>query len=1350
MRITILRRGVFARLLRAVAPLLLLLLVTTGTTVAQSGITLSLSKSADATVVPSGQGFTYTLTYTWMGGAPGTIIIRDTVPANLVVTSTIPAATITGNIVEFQLTGLTTSSTTGTVQINVKFPPGVTCNGARACNTAWISMPNGTPVGSGAPVCVSATAQNKWTMEKSLFAGCALDDAVIYRICITNPSGGDIGGLNLTNVQLTDVIPPGSIIDSVWGFWTGFSGVAPNITLTGGPTTLPVNMYNVSYCAFIRAKYPTPTFSVGQTVVDTGKVSWTTPCDTTKPGLFVDTAKVVLCAANPSGQLSKWLSINMFFPANNPWYYPSFSPGCCGTYTLWYNNTGNVSQPGFVMEDNVPTTLDLTSIQTNVPASNTPVTVDVYCWSGTSCSATPCTTVTYTTAGLQTMTSLPPNVCRVRWTYGGSIQPAQTTYNYLNVCARTASYAPPFTPVAVGQNIVNTVTAQATNLPLITATHTKPVDSLRPKILATKLFMGSGCSPGCSPQTAGPFVPGNIVRWRMAVANVGNQNATTVSITDMLPSGFSYVGNPTYSYGPSSWMANVWTPPCCSLTTSVPSQIGGTITTPSAGDTSLTWTFPTLPFRCDGVVEYLVIEFDVLIGTNPPVPPGQYFNNFTISASNHGAVTSNNAQITVNAIAQLTVTKEVRPKSSTGAFSSNTILPPGGQAEFRLRLKNTGNLTLTNICLFDIMPHVGDIAVIGTSPTYSTRGSMFDMPVTGAASVVAPGSYTVAFNTSGNTKNPTRTTVCSGFCGTIVDPTNGVPSLTPGVFGVFTGSTYSLTVSGGPTTLPPGGTLDVFISGTVPATATPGQTACNSFAVQAKPLATTQCLRVEAMPACVRVSDKPTEPQGCDKFWLEGKTDECCAYSFIMSNANGAAVQSLAYNVLPIAPSVTPSGSVQGITTSPCLPTSTVPGSLANTTSGLLNFSTACTGASPTAVNISAASNMASGEICIELVATILRNGQTVTCRDTVCFRCERSPLSRCDSMSVKPFPFVDLDLSGRTFTVYNLKSPASPICSVKIVVAPPPSGPGVNGGGLYVDGVWKSWPFGSSNGYTEIKSVHGLPANNTVKFNLGIDYTIGWVGTVSVTAYHCDGDSCEMKYGPWKATKKDIILIGTPVPVLEIDSLRVHRLRIGKPKIGEAVMRTVIGNYGPEIGRIVAITGAKMPCDTAGDCDDTNPDLVMVRGRTFQAELGATRTGDSTDITILYTSGGTRRPTLELIYFDETANEIGRDTITVTGSALGTGDDGAVTGAIGALRARPNPTTGQAELGFTLTAASTVDLELVDALGRTVAVLASQERLPAGEHVRAADMTALPNGTYLVVLRINGAPTGMRLQLIR
>jgi len=1310
------------------------------------GITLTLSKSHNApTPVPSGQAFTYTLAYGWSGGAPGTLTITDTVPATLDVISTLPSATVSGNIVTFQITGLTASAGAGTVQINARFKPGVTCSGTRACNIAYVrAAQGGDKAIASNEICVTATAQNKWTFEKSLVAGCAVDNDVIFRICVMNPSGGDIGGLNLTNVQLADVLPAGAVVTSVSGSWSSFTQTGTNVTLAGGPSTLTVSPWNSWYCVYLHVTFPSPSFSQGQTVVNSASVRFTTPCDPNRPQTFSDTAAVTLCAANPSGSLWKGLSINLYFPSN-PFYYPSFSPGCCGTYSLSYTNNGNVPQPSFVMEDILPTTLDVSAIRTNVPSTNTPVTLQIFCWSGSSCSATPCTTVTYTTAGLQTLTTLPTNICKVRWTYNGSIAITQSLQNYLDVCVRPASYAPPFTPVVAGQNIINTVTAQASNLSQITATHTKPVDSLRPKILATKFFMGK-CGPSCTPETAGPFVPGQTVRWRMAVANVGNTNASPCTITDLLPNGLSYVGNPTYYYGTFNWMANEYNPPCCSLTTTVPSQIGGTMTTPSVGDTSLTWSFPTLPYRCDGAVEYLIIEFDVKISDAPPVPPGQYFNTFTFSAGNlPSPVTSNQATLTVNAVAQLTLLKEVRQKPS-GTFSSTATVPAGAQIEYRLRLVNTGNLTLTNICLLDIMPHVGDITVL---PGYSPRNSQFDLPLTAAGSVVAPGGYTVGYNNSTNTKNPTRTTVCGGFCG-IVDPAPGVGvgTLTNGTFGAYGGSTYSFTASGGSTQLLPGATLDILVSATVPQGAQVGQNACNSFAVQATPLNTTTCLSTQSVPTCLTIGQSSG---ACDRFWLEGRADSCCGYSIILSNHLGA-VASLQYNILPVS-GTSPSGVMYAVQTAPCLPTSTSPASLAGTTSGTLNFNTGCTQNSPLQVHLDAASTTASGEICIELIAVIVnKDGRKIECRDTVCFRCDRAPQSRCDSMSVKPFPYPNLDLSGRTFTVYNLKSPASPICSVKIQVIPPPSGPGVNGGGLVVDGVPKPWPWGTSVGYTQILAVHGMPANNTVQFNLGIDYTIGWVGTVIVTAYHCDGDSCSMTYGPWKASKKDVVVVGTPIDISNKANLRVHRMSFPREKArGKHISYIVLKHHEP-VESIVAVTGAQFPCDGAEKCDDI---FENIRVRDGLVMIDLRRPLDSAtidpEVTILYTASSERRPMVDILYFDENGEEAGHDsTVAAGGTLLGVDDPAGITRSVSTLSARPNPASGHTDVSFVLSSAGTVDLELLDMLGRKMASVITSQHLAPGEHRRTVDLSSFPNGSYLMALHVNGVPSVMRIEVMR
>jgi uncharacterized repeat protein (TIGR01451 family) len=1305
-----------------------------------SPITLSLTKSSDApTPVPSGQQFTYTLVYNWSGGIPGTIIINDVIPPELQVVSTIPAATVSGNNVTFSISDAATTTMTGgagTVQINVKFAPGVTCNGTRACNVATIKLPgNFTPVSSN-QVCNTASAQNKWTMEKSLFAGCAVDNDVIFRVCIMNPAGGDIGGLNLTNVTMTDLLPANAVVTSIPGYTYTQTGSSVTIN-TGLPSTLPVSPWNAWYCLYIHVTFPSASFSTGQTVTNMATLRYNTPCDTARPLTMSDTGNVTLCAATNTGSLGKYLSIGLYFPSN-PYYYPSFSPGCCGTYTMYYNNTGTTAQNGFVMEDLVPSTLDVSSVVTNVPSGQT-VTVNVYCWTGTSCGTTPCATATYTVAGAQTLTiPASSNVCKVRWTYSAPIPVAASLSNNLNVCVRTASYASPFTPVAVGQNIVNTVTAQATGLATLTANHTKPVDSLRPKILASKFFMGGCDASTCSPLTAGPFVPGNTVRWRMAVSNVGNTNAAPCVIYDTLPAGLTFAGNVKYFYGTFNWLANQYAPPCCSLTTTVPTQVGGTITTPATGATNLAFSFPVLPYRCDGQVDYFVIEFDVLISSAPPAPPGLYTNKFTFTAGNLPAPSvSNPAYLTVNSIAQLTLQKEVRLKPS-GTFSTNATIPAGQTIEYRLRVTNSGNLALKDICLLDIMPHGGDIYVL---PPYNPRASAFDIPLLGGG-VVAPAGYTTGYNNIGTTKNPRRSLVCSGFCG-VADPVGAVTGAFPAAAPPIT---YSFTVSSASaTTLAPGASLDVLVTATVPATATPNESACNNFGVRAVPAnQPSACMTAQSNLACVRVAQAPSNE--CEKIWQKGGADSCCTYRLSIANSLGA-LSSLQYNVLG------GSGVVQSIQSTPCLPTSTVPASLAGTTSGTLNYLPSCTAAGPLNLAIEAQSTTTNGRICIELIATInTSQGEKITCRDTICFQCKPAVKTRCDSMSVKPFPFNDLDLSGRTFKIWNMKVPASPICSVKIVVTPPPSGPGVNGGGLYIDGVWKPWPFGTSVGYTQILPVHGMPANTTVQFNLGIDYTIGWIGNVTVTAYHCDGDSCVNRYGPWKATKDVVIGGGTDVPVPDKAKLHVHRLEFPREKFTGKNVKYIAVRHSDPVEKIVAVTAANFDCDTSGDCDD-RIEVVRVRDRVTLVELRKLLDrGQAGDIglTFLYTASNNRQPTVEIIYYDDNGQEVGHDNVAITGSTLGVGDNEGITGVLGSLTAHPNPTTGRCELGFTLPASAMVDLEILDALGARVGEVIAGERLAAGKHTRTVDMSTLPSGTYLMSLRIDGVPTVMRVELVR
>ncbi len=823
---------------------------------AEAQITYTISKTNNApNPIPSGQPFTYTITYSWSGGAPGTLYIVDNIPASLQVISALPASPVSqiiGNQVTFTISGLTLPSGSGTVQINAKFKPGVTCGGTRACNVAGISVnPNSDEFVYSNESCVTAAEpQNKWQFEKEWIAGCAVDDEVIFRIKVVNPAGSDIGGLNLTNLSLDDFIPSGAIITGITGFASGISGTS----FTGMPPAFTVSPWTAWYVLYVKVNFPSPTFTSGQTVIDTAQLKFNTPCDTTIQ-TWTDTASVTLCQGVTSGSLGKYLTLGLYFP-NNPSWYPVFTPGCCGTYRVYYHNTGTLGQTNFIMEDDIPGELDVNSIKTNVPAGNTPVTVEVYCWSGGTCGTVPCTTVVHNTPGIQTITGLPPNVCKVKWTYSGTIAVSQYLYNYLDVCVRSTNYQNG-APVVTGQNIINTATVSATGLSPITTTHTKPVDATQPKVVATKLFIGD-CNNACQVQPGGPYQPGDTVRFRMAVANIGNADATTCSITDNLPSGLSYVGNETYFYGTFNWMTNIYNPPCCSLTTTVPPDIGSTINTPSAGDTNLTWSFPLLPGRCDGQVDYFIIDFDVVISEDPPAPAGQYPNTFTFSAGNVPNVNSNVAYLTVNATAQLQALKEVRkqfPDGTAGPWSNSASVLPGGIAEYKLTVINTGNTPLSDLCLLDIMPWIGDIKVL---PAYTSRGSMFDMPYNPAdgAITITPAGFSPTYNSVPliPSKNPKRSTECGGFCG-VSDPAGSVP----GNFVSTPTQSYSFKVNANASVnLAPGATLETIVPAKVPQQGVnPQDHACNSFAIQAVPVGLANvCLSAESNTACVQVAEK--------------------------------------------------------------------------------------------------------------------------------------------------------------------------------------------------------------------------------------------------------------------------------------------------------------------------------------------------------------------------------------------------------------------------------------------------------------------------------------------------------------
>lgn len=847
-------------------------------------VTLTINKSNNApTPVASGVPFTYTIGYSWSGGVPsgGTLIIEDALPAgldaNYPYTNYPGSTTYNGvtNTVTYTQTGITTTAGSGVLQVYAAYKFGTTCNGTRVCDTARIREPQGTWVYSNSS-CATASAANHWTFENELYAGCAAcpGNDVVFRVKIMNPSG-PYGGLNLTNLQLNYSFPAasGAVITGVTtgpvsptvtgsvGNGTGWNRSATGfntITVYGDPTTV-LSVWSYWTTLYIHASFPCN--QVNNTIIPTATLSYKTPCDTLQPLTFTDTAKVTLCAAVQLGSLYKDFYVTTYNPYN-PYYFPgTITPNCCGTYRIFYTNTGTVAQSGVVITDTVPGSMDASQIYTDVPAGMGPVLEEVWKYpSGP--------WVTLQAARSASGTDLIPStsmpVSKIRWTYSGSMAVSTTLTNTIDVCVRTTNFKTGATVVPT-QLIVDTVAAQNNTGLSYIATNVLTVTTTSPHLIAEKAFVGTCDGSGAHP--GGPWFPGDIVRFRIAVANLGSATATPVTITDLLPAGFSYQGNETYYYGaitpPGSWLT-AYTPPCNTFTAAVPSQVG-TLTSPAIGTanpTNCVWTFPTLPSRCDGTPDYFIIEFDVKV-TSTPVPtlPGTYANNFTISATNATSATSNNAYIVISSRPSLTAVKEVR-KLPGGSFGPSATLPAGSTGEYRLTVKNTGNVPLANVCLLDILPHVGDIGVL---PPYAARNSMFNVVLTTPLPAIT--GYTAGYYANSPnptaTGNPSRLGVCGGFC---LGP--DAPGATVGgTWGstVPTGGTYSFKVSANSTvTIPPGGMLQVTVPFTVPVTAHVGDSACNSFAYQCNPLGTTTCLAAEPVDVCIKVVPSPQDSiQGC-------------------------------------------------------------------------------------------------------------------------------------------------------------------------------------------------------------------------------------------------------------------------------------------------------------------------------------------------------------------------------------------------------------------------------------------------------------------------------------------------------
>ncbi|MBR9978226.1 MAG: T9SS type A sorting domain-containing protein, partial [Bacteroidetes bacterium] len=442
-------------------------------------------------------------------------------------------------------------------------------------------------------------------------------------------------------------------------------------------------------------------------------------------------------------------------------------------------------------------------------------------------------------------------------------------------------------------------------------------------------------------------------------------------------------------------------------------------------------------------------------------------------------------------------------------------------------------------------------------------------------------------------------------------------------------------------------------------------------------------------------------PDPCDEF-SEGRLDTtCCTYHFDISNVVGDITQ-ISYNVT--------GGTVNGMSFDPCAYTTT-PASLAGSSSGVINFGTPCNDNMQVSVDVTPTT--ASGEICIKWVVV---HADGSRCVYETCWTCERPPLERCDDIKAQPFHQQNVSIDYRTFTIINQKLPASPICSIDISMEDsggnsPTSG--WQGGDLYIDGALIPtgtrfvFPYDRipNAGASDISSYNA----DTVRFNLGIDYTVSWTGIVTFVIAHCDGDTCVVRYGPWTAAKP-----GGSGPVVVVAEKAERRLfgqglRIRNTSGGPIRWVSVAVENGQD--EVYAVSAAQW----LGAEQYPGAELLAqsAQGRrkalfTFAEDLASGAVSDLIHLVIARDSSQTQPPVIRWTTYGDDGNAISSDTISIGGTVTTIRGPSTTLSPedFSLLESFPNPARTQLTVNFAMGKAANIRLELYDGSGRLVSTI--------------------------------------------
>ncbi len=541
----------------------------------------SLKKIVSNTTIPSGVNFSYTIMFTAPAGA-STVNIFDEIPPSLHVVNVPTPATVNGvapivttsgtagvnQKVSYSLSGLPAGmASSGSFTIVVKFPEGVTCNGAGARNRAAIVIND--KANYTQFVSTTATAENPWKVTKSILSGpmvnpnggtcgyiIAPGDTVKYRLSVLKKSpfyGNVVGQQNMSSAAVTDVLPPGAVVvSSTCGIAPGSTGT---ITWTPNSGNLDAATPYAYYSCDIEIHYPAASFPLGSFINNQLTMNGTM-CNQQVSDTSNETCIEVVSTIIPNP--------NAYFQKSI--YLTNRVPGCDGFYQISFRNTGNVTLSAFNIEDVIPA--GITANQVKVFGGSAATSMSLTANSGVNVINSSITN--YFDSGALSFTAN-----NLLWQMTGSLPAGNWIHLQIYFTVD---------PNPTGTVVENCASFNglSNNLTLGDACVSFTVDEGAPRPCVLKDV--------CSPETE--YEPGDIVRFRIRVQNIGSADITGASFKDNLHSNFTYVGNESY------YVANTYNPACSSGGSIPAGTTAWSGVTPGHSGNNLSWSLPDIPSDC--------------------------------------------------------------------------------------------------------------------------------------------------------------------------------------------------------------------------------------------------------------------------------------------------------------------------------------------------------------------------------------------------------------------------------------------------------------------------------------------------------------------------------------------------------------------------------------------------------------------------------------------------------------------------------------------------------------------------------------------------------------------------------